>query len=93
MYDFPSVINVFATQPLTDPLTANWRNVYLIVGVLAAVGAVSILTPLWYLQQKSRTKMTVQRRSVAWLLHEFDAVGAVLITLGKNDTRHTKHDS
>ncbi|KAG0053565.1 hypothetical protein BGZ83_000849 [Gryganskiella cystojenkinii] len=93
LYDLPSLVNIFATNPLTDPLTdtqkypgANWRNVYLIIGILAALGSIAILTPLWYLQRKSQKKVTVQRRSIAWLLHEFDAVGAILITLAMSLT-------
>ncbi|GJJ73333.1 hypothetical protein EMPS_05691 [Entomortierella parvispora] len=89
LYDLPSIVSVFVTTRLADPLTdvkshpnANWRNVYIIVGILAAVGAVAILSPLWYLQKKGQKKVKVERRSVKWLLHEFDAVGAILITLG-----------
>ncbi|KAG9327279.1 hypothetical protein KVV02_007055 [Mortierella alpina] len=91
LWDMPSAINIFTTQALTDPLTvgegANWRNVYIIIGVLSFVGAVAILVPLWYLQKKVERKMAntnvkVERRSIGWLLHEYDAVGAVLITLG-----------
>lgn len=79
-------MNIFTTGLLTDPLTispgANWRNVYIIVSVLSVVGAIAVLTPLWYLQRKAQSHgVTLERRSIGWLLHEFDAVGALLITL------------
>ncbi|KAF9189350.1 hypothetical protein BGZ51_009664 [Haplosporangium sp. Z 767] len=95
LWDLPSAINIFTTQALTDPLTispgANWRNVYIIIGVLAGVGAVAVLTPLWYLQKKSerrfaKSNQKVERRSIIWLLHEYDAIGALLITLGMSLT-------
>ncbi|KAK3835986.1 MAG: major facilitator superfamily domain-containing protein [Linnemannia elongata] len=86
LWDLPSAMNIFTTGLLTDPLTihpgANWRNVYIIVSVLSAFGAIAVLTPLWYLQRKAQSHgVTLERRSISWLLHEFDAVGAVLITL------------
>ena len=79
-------MNIFTTGLLTDPLTispgANWRNVYIIVSVLSAFGAIAVLTPLWYLQRKAQSQgVTMERRSIGWLLHEFDAIGALLITL------------
>ncbi|KAG0369248.1 major facilitator superfamily domain-containing protein [Gamsiella multidivaricata] len=90
LWDLPSAVNIFATQPLIDPLSGpgrNWRNVYLVVGLLSAVGAVAILTPLWYLQKKVQRKgVKVHRRSLGWLLHEYDAIGALLITLGMSLT-------
>ncbi|KAG0264090.1 hypothetical protein BG011_007485 [Mortierella polycephala] len=95
LWDLPSAVNIFTSQALTDPLTigpgANWRNVYIIIGVLAGFGAVAVLTPLWYLQKKSERRFaksseTVVRRSIGWLLHEYDAVGALLITLGMSLT-------
>ncbi|KAG0306982.1 hypothetical protein BGZ98_001349 [Dissophora globulifera] len=90
LWDVSSVVNVFATQPLTDPLTGvgqDWRRVYIISGVLAGLGAVALLTPLWYLQKKVESRNTkVERRSVAWFLHEYDAIGAILITLGMSLT-------
>ncbi|KAF9548905.1 hypothetical protein EC957_005257 [Mortierella hygrophila] len=86
LWDLPSAMNIFITGVLTDPLTsypgANWRNVYIIVSVLSAFGAIAVLTPLWHLQRKAQSKgITMERRSIGWLLHEFDVVGAVLITL------------
>ncbi|KAF9998679.1 hypothetical protein BGZ79_007639 [Entomortierella chlamydospora] len=94
LWDLPSAINVFTTQPLTDPLTdvashpnANWRNVYAIVGSLALVGSIALLVPLWYLQKKTEKKgYKAPRRSIGWLLHEYDAIGALLITAGMSLT-------
>ncbi|KAF9899788.1 hypothetical protein BX616_002850 [Lobosporangium transversale] len=90
LWDLPSAINIFTTQPLTDPLTApdkNWRMVYVIIGVLSAIGAIAILTPLWYLQKKVERKgQSVKRRSILWLLHEYDVIGAILITAGMSLT-------
>ncbi|KAF9999247.1 hypothetical protein BGZ65_005372, partial [Modicella reniformis] len=91
LWDLSSVINVFTTQPLTDPLTinpgANWRNVYVISGVLSLVGAIAILVPLWYVQKKVEMKgYKTERRSIGWFLHEYDAVGALLITAGMSLT-------
>ncbi|KAK5822583.1 major facilitator superfamily domain-containing protein [Linnemannia elongata] len=86
LWDLPSAMNIFTTTLLADPLTsypgANWRNVYIIVSVLSAFGAIAVLTPLWYLQRKAQNRgVTLEHRSIGWLLHEFDAVGALLITL------------
>ncbi|KAF9197468.1 hypothetical protein BGZ49_002073 [Haplosporangium sp. Z 27] len=94
LWDLPSAINVFTTQPLTDPLTdtvkypnANWRNVYAIDGALAVVGSIAILTPLWYLQLKYQKKgRKAARKTIGWLLHEYDAIGALLITAGMSMT-------
>ncbi|KAG0332807.1 hypothetical protein BG004_001092 [Podila humilis] len=98
LWDLPSGVMIFVTNPLTNPLSnltenpdLNWRNVYLIVGLVALVGAIAVLTPLWHLQIRGERKFkangnTIPRRSVRWLLHEFDTVGALLITLGMSLT-------
>lgn len=60
---------------------------YAIIGPLAFVGAVAVLAPLWYLQKKTEKKgRKVQRKSIGWLLREYDAVGAILITAGMSLT-------
>ncbi|KAF9105126.1 hypothetical protein BGX27_009795 [Mortierella sp. AM989] len=92
LWDMPAVVNVFVSQVLTDPLTigegANWRNVYIILGVTAGVGALILLTPLWHFQRRSElahangTRARVQRRNLRWLLSEYDVMGALLLTLG-----------
>ncbi|KAF9583073.1 hypothetical protein BGW38_010313 [Lunasporangiospora selenospora] len=96
LWDLPSAINIFTTQVLADPMTIpkgddpkdKWRQVYLTVGVLSLVGAIAVLVPLWYLQRKAERKapQVHQRRSLMWLLHEFDVVGALLITLAMSLT-------
>lgn len=90
LWDMPTIINTFVAQSLTDPLTIpkpgepkdKWRNLYLVMGVLSLVGAIALLAPLWHLQTKGKRlkNKTFKPRSVNWLLHEFDAVGALLIT-------------
>ncbi|KAG0018397.1 hypothetical protein BGZ82_000457 [Podila clonocystis] len=98
LWDLPSGAMIFITNPLTNPLSnvvmhpdLNWRNVYLIIGLVALVGAIAVLTPLWHLQRKGERKFKssgeiIPRRSIRWLLHEFDTVGALLITLGMSLT-------
>ncbi|KAF9434002.1 hypothetical protein BGZ76_008708 [Entomortierella beljakovae] len=94
LWDLPSAINIWTTNPLTDVFTdnvanpdANWRDAYAIIGSLAFVGAIAILVPLWYLQRKVIKKgASGPRKSVGWLLHEYDAIGALLITLGMSLT-------
>lgn len=91
MWDMPTAIMVFVINPLINPLTindgANWRNIYIIIGVVAGFGAVALLIPLWHLQKKAERVTAsrgqqILRKDIRWLLVEFDAVGAVLITLG-----------
>ncbi|KAF9281589.1 hypothetical protein BGZ74_002324 [Mortierella antarctica] len=91
MWDMPTAVMVFVINPLINPLTinegANWRNIYIIIGVVAGFGAVALLIPLWHLQKKAERVTAsrgqkILRKDIRWLLEEFDAVGAVLITLG-----------
>ncbi|KAF9418863.1 hypothetical protein BGZ94_009573 [Podila epigama] len=98
LWDLPSIAMVFATNPLTDRLSnplspsySTWRNVYLLIGLVALAGAVAILTPLWHLQKKGERTLKTQgkvvpKRTLGWLLHEFDTVGAILITGGMSLT-------
>ncbi|KAF9902169.1 hypothetical protein EC991_005215 [Linnemannia zychae] len=91
LWDLPSAMNVFTTnrvgEILTDGPGSNWRNVYIITSVLSVVGAIALLVPLWYLQRKTQKQGTIiQHRSIAWLLNEFDAIGALLITLAMSLT-------
>lgn len=91
MWDMPTVAMVYAINPLINPLTvnegANWRNIYIIIGVVAGSGAIALLIPLWHLQKKAERVTAsrgqkILRKNIRWLLEEFDAVGAVLIALG-----------
>ncbi|KAG0263101.1 hypothetical protein BG011_009304 [Mortierella polycephala] len=95
LWDLPGLVNVFVATLLQDPLTigkgANWRNVYILASVATVFGAIAILVPLWHLQRKVermfvKNNRTVERRSIRWLLNEFDSVGALLLTLGMSLT-------
>ncbi|KAF9093722.1 hypothetical protein BGX29_009826 [Mortierella sp. GBA35] len=90
LWGMPSTINVFIAGALVDPLTegdsANWRNVYAIIGSTSLLGFIILLGPLWHYQRKGERLAAVhgrrmKTRSFKWLFSEFDAVGAVLITL------------
>ncbi|KAF9083213.1 hypothetical protein BGX23_011686 [Mortierella sp. AD031] len=90
LWGMPSTINVFIAGALVDPLTegdsANWRNVYAIIGSTSLLGFIILLGPLWHYQRKGERMAAVhgrrmKTRSFKWLFSEFDAVGAVLITL------------
>ncbi|KAG0266234.1 hypothetical protein BG011_002931 [Mortierella polycephala] len=92
LWDLGSAVNIWVAQVLIDPLTIpteggrldKWRLGYLLMGVSSLIGAISLLAPLWHVQLKSSRRMVAKqpRRTIKWLLHEFDAVGALLITLG-----------
>ncbi|KAG0371707.1 hypothetical protein BGX24_001303, partial [Mortierella sp. AD032] len=90
LWGMPSTINVFIAGALVDPLTegpsANWRNVYAIIGSIAFVGFMILLIPLWHYQKKGERMIAdqgrrMETRSIKWLFTEFDAVGALLITM------------
>ncbi|KAG0260008.1 hypothetical protein BGZ95_004541 [Linnemannia exigua] len=90
LWGMPSTINVFIAGVLVDPLTdgpgTNWRNVYVIIGSTALVGFIILLIPLWHYQKKGERLIAdqgrrMETRSIKWLFSEFDAVGALLITL------------
>ncbi|KAF9272276.1 hypothetical protein BGZ68_002560 [Mortierella alpina] len=96
LWDVPSIASVFIVQALTDPLTLpklgepedKWRKAFLVMGIVSVVGAAVLLAPLWYLQRKAlrdRTKR-FQRRSIQWLMREFDTIGALLLTLSMSLT-------
>ncbi|KAF9178797.1 hypothetical protein BGZ51_007461 [Haplosporangium sp. Z 767] len=95
LWDLPGLVNVFIASLLQDPLTigkgANWRNVYILASVATVFGATAILVPLWYLQKKVermvvKNNMALERRTLRWLLSEFDSIGALLLTLGMSLT-------
>ncbi|KAF9975181.1 hypothetical protein BGZ73_001254 [Actinomortierella ambigua] len=54
LWEIGSVFNIFVAQSLIDFLTLNWswRWVYLIAGIVATIGAMTVLTPLWHLERK-----------------------------------------
>ncbi|KAG0232800.1 hypothetical protein BGW42_007883 [Actinomortierella wolfii] len=89
-WGMPSTVNVFIANALLDPLTiapgANWRNIYAIIGSLALGGFIILLVPLWHYQLKAEKRSASagsrpEKRSISWLLTEFDVVGAILITM------------
>ncbi|KAG0230129.1 hypothetical protein BGW42_001154 [Actinomortierella wolfii] len=90
MWDLPGIASIFAANALIDPLTLpkeneredKWRMGFLAMGLISVCGALCLLLPLWYLQLKGKRAKgrKVQRRSFRWFLHEFDVVGAILIT-------------
>ncbi|KAK3830817.1 MAG: major facilitator superfamily domain-containing protein [Linnemannia elongata] len=90
LWGMPSTVNVFIATVLVDPLTiypgANWRNVYAVIGTTALIGFITLLGPLWHYQRKAERRAAshgrrTETRSIGWLFSEFDAVGALLITM------------
>lgn len=90
LWGMPSTVNVFIASVLVDPLTvypgANWRNVYAVIGTTALIGFIILLGPLWHYQRKAERRAAshgrrTETRSIRWLFSEFDAVGALLITM------------
>ncbi|KAG0270089.1 hypothetical protein DFQ27_000747 [Actinomortierella ambigua] len=88
MYDMGNVINIWVAQVLIDPLTLGgpedkWRIAYILMGCISGVGALCLIIPLWYVhvQVKRRKQSVPPRRTLRWLVTEFDVVGAALITI------------
>jgi MFS family permease len=91
MYDMGNVINIWTAQVLIDPLTKvnpgepedKWRTAYIIMGCISGFGALCLLVPLWRVQQNLRRRKVGQppRRTLGWLVTEFDFPGALLILL------------
>ncbi|KAF9973433.1 hypothetical protein BGZ73_003326 [Actinomortierella ambigua] len=88
MYDMGNVINIWVAQFLIDPLTLGgpadkWRVAYIMMGCISGVGALSLLIPLWFVHFKVKSRKNLQppRRTLRWMIVEFDVIGAALITI------------
>ncbi|KAK3838031.1 MAG: major facilitator superfamily domain-containing protein [Linnemannia gamsii] len=88
MYDMGNVANIWVAQALIDPVTLGgardkWRIGYISMVCVAAFGALALLVPLWYVQQSLKRRKVAQppRRTLGWLVTEFDFPGAILIIL------------
>ncbi|KAG0293211.1 hypothetical protein BGZ96_003152 [Linnemannia gamsii] len=88
MYDMGNVINIWVAQVLIDPMTAKgqgdkWREAYILMGCISGFGALCLLVPLWRIQTalKTRKGALPPRRTIRWLITEFDFPGAILILL------------
>ncbi|KAG9071343.1 hypothetical protein KI688_005554 [Linnemannia hyalina] len=89
LWGMPSTVNVFIASVLVDPLTqpsSKWRSVYAVIGTTALIGFIILLGPLWHYQRKAERRAAshgrrTETRSIRWLFSEFDAVGALLITM------------
>ncbi|KAG0083199.1 hypothetical protein BGZ93_001988 [Podila epicladia] len=82
LMDLSSLINIWVGQAIVGHLatTAKWRLGLTICTCLVAVGAVSLVSPLWYLQRKGeRTLKERPRRTFSWLWQQFDFAGAILL--------------
>ncbi|KAG0363487.1 hypothetical protein BG005_011430 [Podila minutissima] len=83
LWSMSSGLHIWTTQALIKPFTTegNWRHAYVIISVLAALGGVIVLIPLWFLHRKNKKdQVAPPSRSLAWFLHEFDSIGAILLT-------------
>ncbi|KAF9159232.1 hypothetical protein DFQ26_006777 [Actinomortierella ambigua] len=84
LWGMGSGLNIWTTQLLIDPLTVhgNWRHSYIICTTVAVAGGIACLVPLWHLQRKGEKALGERpRRSLKWFLHEFDVIGATLLTV------------
>ncbi|KAG0071481.1 hypothetical protein BGZ89_010495 [Linnemannia elongata] len=82
LMDLSSLINIWVGQAIVGHLATEekWRLGLIICTCLVAVGAVSLVSPLWYLQRKGeRTLGGRPRRTFNWLWKQFDFVGAILL--------------
>ncbi|KAF9540933.1 hypothetical protein EC957_003622 [Mortierella hygrophila] len=82
LVDLSSLINIWVGQVALPHIgtKTTWRLGLTICTCLVAVGAVSLVSPLWYLQRKGeRTLGGRPRRTFSWLWQQFDFVGAILL--------------
>ncbi|KAG0257359.1 hypothetical protein BGZ95_005272, partial [Linnemannia exigua] len=82
LMDLSHLINIWVGQAIIPYLATptTWRLGLTICNILVAVGAVSLVTPLWYLQRKGEKALGGRpRRSLSWLWNQFDFVGAIIL--------------
>ncbi|KAF9905557.1 hypothetical protein EC991_001587 [Linnemannia zychae] len=82
LMDLSNVINIWVGQAVSPHLVTpeRWRLGLTICTTLVAVGAVTIVSPVWYLQRKGEKKIGERpRRSFSWLWKQFDYIGAIIL--------------
>ncbi|KAG0293853.1 hypothetical protein BGZ97_005233, partial [Linnemannia gamsii] len=58
----------------------TWRLGLTVCTILVALGAVTLVTPLWYLQRKGEKQLGERpRRTFSWLWKQFDFIGVILL--------------
>ncbi|KAF9920054.1 hypothetical protein FBU30_010215 [Linnemannia zychae] len=80
--DLTNLINIWVGQAVVGRLATpdTWRLGLTICTILIAVGSVSLISPLWYLQLKGeRTLGERPRRTFIWLWRQFDYIGGLLL--------------
>ncbi|KAG0340364.1 hypothetical protein BG004_006459 [Podila humilis] len=80
--DLSNVANIWVGQAVVGKLATpdNWRLGLTICTILVAVGTVLLVCPVWYLQRKGERAIGGRpRRSLSWLMSQFDYIGALLL--------------
>jgi hypothetical protein len=68
-----SILGYLATED-------TWRLGLTVCTILVALGAVTLVTPLWYLQRKGEKQLGERpRRTFSWLWKQFDFIGVILL--------------
>ncbi|KAF9176869.1 hypothetical protein BGZ51_008898 [Haplosporangium sp. Z 767] len=83
LMDLSNLINIWVGQALVTELATkeHWRLGLAICTGVVAVGAVTLVSPVWYLQRRGEKRLGGRpRRSFSWLWKQFDFVGAIILT-------------
>ncbi|KAG0373874.1 hypothetical protein BGX24_011126 [Mortierella sp. AD032] len=84
LLDISQLANIWVGQAVSAHLAhiETWRVGLTICTCVVAVGAVILVTPMWYLQRKGE-KMLGGRpsRTLGWLWRQFDFTGAILMSV------------